>query len=168
MRRRRRIKYYLILSGLIMTCLVSCLNSGKELEQEEVAQIQDYLTNNPSLNFDIKASGLYYLEVKTGTGLPVTSHDTAYVFYTAKLLDGTQLDTNVGTDDTLIIPVDEGYLISGLDEGITYMKEGGKALLLVPSKLAFGSTGDYGNIAGYTPLLFDVELVRAKQGPGKK
>jgi FKBP-type peptidyl-prolyl cis-trans isomerase len=166
---KKNIVYYIILSVLIMTSLASCLKSTRELEQEEAAKIQQYLTDNSSLNFDLKASGLYYLEVETGTGLPATSHDTAYVFYSAKLLDGTELDSNVGTDDTLIFPVDEGYLISGLDEGVTYMREGGKALFLVPSKLAHGSTGDYyGNIAGYTPLLFNVELVRVKQGPGKK
>ncbi len=162
---KKRTIQFLILAGLVITSLSSCLKSAKELEQEEAAKIQNYLIANSSLNFDLKESGLYYLEVETGTGLPVNTHDTAYVLYTAKFLDGTELDSNKGTDDTLIFPVDEGYIISGFDEGVTYMRVGGEALLLVPSKLAYGSTGDYYSIPGYTPLLFNVWLVRIKQGP---
>ena len=61
----------------------------------------------------------------------------------------------------------EGALIYGFDEGITFMKAGGKATLLVPSNLAYGASGNGYGIPGYTPLLFDVELVRVKPGPGK-
>lgn len=168
MKLKNKIMYYVIFPVSIIISLTSCLKSTKELEQEEAAKIQNYLIANPSLNFDLKESGLYYLEVETGTGLPANTHDTAYVLYTAKFLDGTELDSNVGTDDTLIFPVDEGYIISGFDEGVTYMREGGEALFLIPSKLAYGSTGDYYSIPGYTPLLFNVWLVRIKQGPGRK
>ena len=93
-------------------------------------------------------------------------HDTAYLKYTEKFLDGTIYDTNVGTTDTLIRPVAEGWIVYGIDEGITYMKEGGKTTFLVPSKLAYGASGSY-SIPGYTALLFDIELVRVKPGPGK-
>jgi peptidylprolyl isomerase len=84
------------------------------------------------------------------------------------LLSGTELASNVGTTDTLIFPINEGHLIKGFDEGITYMRAGGKALLLIPSKLAYGSTGDYYYVGGNTPLLIDVALVRVKPGSGKK
>lgn len=152
-----------------MITLISCFNKSNEFEEEEAAKIQDYLVKNSSLNFELKSSGLYYLEVATGSGLPANAHDTAYAFYTLNLLDGTELDSNTGTEDTLKFPINEGYLISGFDEGITYMKSGGKSTFLIPSKLGYGSTGDYyGNISGYTPLLFDVYLARVKPGPGKK
>jgi FKBP-type peptidyl-prolyl cis-trans isomerase len=42
------------------------------------------------------------------------------------------------------------------------MREGGKALFLMPSKLAYGSAGYY-SIPGYTPLLFEVDLVKVKK-----
>lgn len=147
-----------------MTSLSSCLPSKRELEEEEEAKIEKYLNDNPSLNFELKESGLYYLEMTKGTGLPATTHDTAYVFCTSKLLDGTEIDSNVGTTDTLIFPINEGTRIKGLDEGVTYMRVGGEALLLIPSRLGYGSTGDYYHIGGYTPLLFEVSLVRVKPG----
>ncbi len=156
-----------ILSGLMMIFLASCINF-KKYEQEEAAEIQKYLNDNPNLNFELKASGLYYLEVTPGTGLPPGTHDTAFVFFSEKLLDGTVIFTTLGTQDTLAFPVNEGNLIPGFDEGITYMKAGGESLFLVPSALAYGITGDYGTIPGYAPLLFDVKLMRIKRGPGAK
>ena len=40
-----------------------------------------------------------------------------------------------------------------MDEGVGYMKEGGKATLVVPSKLAYHN---------YEPLAFYVELIQVK------
>jgi FKBP-type peptidyl-prolyl cis-trans isomerase FkpA len=51
-----------------------------------------------------------------------------------------------------------GQVISGWDEGIGYMHEGGAAILIVPSALGYGSDG-YSSIPGYTPLVFTVVLV---------
>jgi FKBP-type peptidyl-prolyl cis-trans isomerase FkpA len=46
------------------------------------------------------------------------------------------------------------------------MKPGGKSTLLIPSKLAYGASGTYG-IPGYTPLLFDIELVKTVPHTGQ-
>ena len=153
----------LTLFGILTIIAVSC-NVSAKYEKEERASIDDYLSSNPTLNFEIKPSGLYYLEVTTGTGGLAETSDTAYVKFTGKFLDGTVFDTNVGKDDTLVRPVNEGWLIPGLDEGISYMREGGKSLLLIPSSLAYGPAG-WWPIPGYTPLLIDVELVLLIPGP---
>lgn len=152
-----------LVAGLLMT-LGSC-DPARKYEKAEKESIQNYLTNNPADTFDLKPSGLYYHNILTGTGPTPVIHDTAYVQYTGKFLDGTVFDTNVGQAD-LFFPVDEGYTLSGFDEGITYMKEGGKASFLIPSKLAYGAQG-YAIVGGYTPLLYDVYLVHVKPGPGK-
>lgn len=145
---------------LLMVLIVSCDPSAK-YEREEETKIQNYLNANPSQNFELKPSGLYYLDVVVGTGLTPQNLDTAYVWYTIKFLDGQVWDTNVGTTDTLRFLVNAGVYPAGFEEGISYMKEGGKALLLTPSKLAYGAAGSY-YIPGYTPLLFDVELIKIK------
>ena len=150
-------------AGTILS-LVSC-NPAAKYEKEEKESMNNYLNSNSNLNYELKPSGLYYLEVQAGTGRTPVAHDTAYVRYTGKFLNGTVFDSNVGKPD-LIFPVAEGYLIAGFDEGITYMKEGGKASFLVPSNLAYGPSGR-GIIGGYTSLLYDVELVHVKPGPGK-
>jgi FKBP-type peptidyl-prolyl cis-trans isomerase len=156
----------LFLTAALLISLLSC-DPARKYEKEENAKISKYLSSNSNLNFVLKPSGLYYLEVVAGSGLLAVKHDTAFVKYTGKLLNGTVFDTNVGKTDTLKSPVDEGYLIAGFDEGITYMSEGGKATFLMPSKLAYGTNGSYPRIPGYAPLLFEVELVKVKVGPGE-
>jgi FKBP-type peptidyl-prolyl cis-trans isomerase FkpA len=167
MKMERKIIYLTTIAVLIIASFSSCMPSVEDLEMQESAKIQQFLSENPTLTFEHKESGLYYLEVKTGTGLPATTHDTGYVFCTFKTLGGIELDSNVGTTDTLIFPINEDVLIKGLDEGVTYMKVGGKSLLLVPSSLGYGPTGDYYFVGGYTPLLIDVALVKVKPGSGK-
>jgi FKBP-type peptidyl-prolyl cis-trans isomerase FkpA len=144
-----------IVTAIILLTAVSC-DPAKKYEKQEKDDIASYLSTHDG--FDHKESGLYYLDVTVGTGLQPSTHDTAYVYYTGKFLNGNTFDTNVG-GTKLVFPVNEGLMITGFDEGITYMKEGGKATLLLPSNLAYGTQGYY-TIPGYTPLLYDVELVK--------
>jgi FKBP-type peptidyl-prolyl cis-trans isomerase len=44
------------------------------------------------------------------------------------------------------------------------MKEGGKGRFLVPSSLAYGQAGIWGIVPGYTPLVFEVNLISVKPG----
>jgi FKBP-type peptidyl-prolyl cis-trans isomerase FkpA len=150
--------------GLVIF-LVSC-NQSSKYRKEEKESIANYLNTHSTDTFTLEASGLYYRDVLLGTGPAPVEHDTATVIYTGKYLDGTVFDSNVGLDN-LVFPVEEGAVIPGFLEGIYYMKQGGKAQFLIPSSLAYGPSG-YEIISGYTPLLYDVELVLVKPGPGKK
>lgn len=49
-------------------------------------------------------------------------------------------------------------VIAGWIEALQYMREGERWMLYVPYPCAYG-TGDYGNIAGYSALTFDLQLV---------
>ena len=152
----------LLLSAAMVFSLVSC-DKEKQKEKEEKEQIQEYLSDNPDLNFTRTASGLYYLELLAGTGIMPADGDSAFIKYTGKFLDGSIFDGTSTTPYGFVV----GYNIPGFDEGVTMMKEGGKSMLLIPSELAYGTMGAYPTISGYTPLLFDVELVMVKAAPGK-
>jgi FKBP-type peptidyl-prolyl cis-trans isomerase len=154
------------LTGALIVTLVSC-DPAKKNEKAEEESISNYLNTHSTDTFTLESSGLYYRDVVVGTGIQPQLHDTAYVLYTGKFLDGSTFDSNVGdSGEQLVFPVGEGLLIAGFDEGITYMKAGGKAEFLVPSSLAYGTQGYY-TIAGYTPLLYEVELVKVVAGPVK-
>ena len=161
-------KYYpsilLFFATVLLLSLGSC-DPAKKYEKAETEAIANYLNSHVADTFIKEQSGLYYRDVLVGTGSTPIAHDTVDIVYTGKFLDGSQFTTNVGGAD-LVFPVAEGLAIAGIDEGITYMKVGGKATFLIPSALGYGPTG-YGIISGYTPLLYDIQLVKVIPGPGK-
>lgn len=152
------------LSAVLLTIsLISC-DPSKKLQKQENEEIQKYLTDNINFPFVKQPSGLYILEVLAGTGISPVRTDSVYFNYTGKFLDGTIFGTNSTTGKLLGAIV--GANIIGFDEGLTKMKVGGKSTLLIPSSLAYGSRGN-GYISGYTPLLFDVQLVKVVPYTGR-
>jgi FKBP-type peptidyl-prolyl cis-trans isomerase FkpA len=70
------------------------------------------------------------------------------------LLDGTVFDQSTNG-----ISFGLNQVILGWREGITYFKEGGKGILLIPSDLGYGDRGS-GSIPGGAALVFDINLIR--------
>ena len=133
--------------------------------QKKKEAISNYLNTHATDTFTLEKSGLYYRQVLLGTGASLAIGDTACIYYTGRFLDLSSFDTNVG-GKMFKFAVGKGDVLQGFDEGTYYMKQGGKAQLLIPSSLAYGSQGYY-SIGGYTPLLYDVELVLVIPGHTK-
>jgi len=51
-----------------------------------------------------------------------------------------------------------GQVIKGWDEGLQKLKHGDKAIILIPSRLAYGARGAGGSIPPNAPLVFEVEI----------
>lgn len=153
--------------------IVSC-NPAKKYEEEEKSQIADYIATH-DITVAPDAKGLYYMETEPGTGDLIRSGDSVGVYYTLMFLNHEVLQTNAEEETPYRFRVGSYELIEGWAVGLTKMKLGTRARLLMPSSLAYGSTGYgyydyYGNyytiIPGYTPLIFDmevVELIRARK-----
>ena len=156
---RRNISIVTVLIALILMISVVSCDPSRKFEKKEKEEIQKYLSENSNLNFVKRPSGLYYYEKIAGTGLSPVLGDSAYINYAGMFLDGTVFDSNVKAGKPYGIIV--GLSITGFSEGITLLKAGGKSTLLIPSKLGFGSNGSInGSIPGFTPLLYDIELVK--------
>ena len=54
-------------------------------------------------------------------------------------------------------------MIQGWNEGLQLLRPGGKALMLIPSELAYGEKGFPGFISPNTPLAFEVELLEIEK-----
>ncbi len=121
-------------------------------QEKEIEDRNQYLVDN-SIETEPTTSGLYYIETLTGTGETPEADDVLEVIYEGKYLDNEVFDSG-----TYTFTYGAGEAIQGFDEGLGLMKEGGKATLIIPSNLAYGSVGN-SVIAGFTTLVFDVELV---------
>lgn len=146
-------KHILTIVLLILTVFSSCKNDfDKELEL-----LQVYLDEN-NIDAEPTQSGLYYIETLEGTGSFPNFGNTITVHYEGKFLDGEIFDSSISRGEPFSFTLGVGQVISGWDEGVSYMKNGGKARLIIPSNLAYGSE-DHGSIPGYSTLIFDVELL---------
>ena len=74
------------------------------------------------------------------------------------MLDGTIIDdTYANTVYNTVL--DSTTLIQGMVKGISMMKEGEQALLIIPSSLAYGKSYYGILIPPYSTLLFEVKLL---------
>jgi peptidylprolyl isomerase len=133
----------------------------------EIPQIQYYIQSVGDTVYSLKPSGLYYFEFLAGTGRSPIAKDTITFRYKGMFLDRIVFDSNLTATSPFKTVVGSSGVIAGLDEGVKYMKEGGKARFVIPSALAYGTTGVQGKIGPGTPLIFEIELVSVKAGPVK-
>ncbi|MCW3075409.1 MAG: Peptidylprolyl isomerase [Bacteroidetes bacterium] len=133
---------------------------AQEMEGKETPARDKYLADN-KITAKPTASGLYYIEVKKGTGVSPKETDIVKVHYTGKLLDGTVFDSSTGKDP---IEFPLNAVIKGWTEGLQLMKKGGKANFIIPSSIGYGPQGG-GPIPPYSTLVFEVELLDVKPAP---
>jgi len=142
----------LIFASVILVTFSSCKSDfDKELDLLHAYIEEHNITTEPT------ESGLYYIETQEGTGDSPKYGDDITVHYEGRLLNNNEVfDSSYDRGEPSTFTL--GLLIDGWNEGLTYMKEGGKATLIIPSNLAYGSYGA-GNIPPYSTLIFDVELI---------
>lgn len=104
-------------------------------------------------------SGLQYNERKEGKGAAPKKGQQVSVHYAGRLENGKEFDNSFKRGQPITFTLGVGQVISGWDEGIALMKEGGEATLIIPPHLGYGSQGAGGVIPPNATLIFDVELV---------
>lgn len=141
--------------ALLFIFFISCGNDDQPVDYVSLneQQIQEYLAAN-DLEAEKSNTGLYYIIEEEGTGEQPTSSDKVRVSYKGYFLNGAVFDQSSSEG----ISFNLQQVISGWTEGITYFKEGGKGMLLIPSHLAYGSQ-DYRGIPGGSVLIFEIELI---------
>jgi len=103
------------------------------------------------------SSGIAITMLKDGTGASPKSSDTVKVHYRGVLVDGKEFDSSYGRGQPATFPLNR--VIPCWTEGVQTMKVGGKAKLVCPPNLAYGSRGVPGTIPPDSTLTFEVELL---------
>ncbi|CAN5767425.1 hypothetical protein BH23GEM9_BH23GEM9_21870 [soil metagenome] len=115
----------------------------------------DQMTESPE--------GVYYRDVREGTGSAIATGRTVNVEYKAWLPDGTLFDER---------PNQEGFGLSefivgvsppvpGLDPGMAGMRVGGVRRIVIPPERGYGLVGRPAGVPAGSPLIFEVRLISA-------
>lgn len=173
-----------LFSALSAFCLifVSCQNENKnhqnfeqldqkKLKEKLISANKIYYKNQDEeidayisrLGYDMQktATGVRWMIYKPGTGKQAASESEVEVKYTVQLTDGTFCYSSDSTGN-LEFKIGHSDLPTGFQQGISLLKEGDKAIIIAPSNLGYGLTGDGGKIGSNAILVYDVELIDVK------
>lgn len=134
------------------------------LKNAEADSIHKYLTDKNILVKPTMVDSLYILQ-RTGTiGKPINEGDSVEIKYTGMFLNGNifdQSDNGDGTAGTVkFLYRHNAKLTKGWLYILETMHEGETVRFLLPSSLAYGSYGSGKNIGPYTPLIFEIKVVK--------
>jgi FKBP-type peptidyl-prolyl cis-trans isomerase FkpA len=138
--------------------LVRVIRDPEVYEQELIDNYTGLYIDSTHLSVQ-HLNGIYFIELGQGTGETYPGEgDIARLYYRGTFTDGRVFDSNTG-GNTLNITIGGKSVVPGFEEGVKLMKEEGRARIVLPSSLAYGPAGSGASIPGYTPLVFEVELV---------
>lgn len=110
------------------------------------------------------ASGLKYIMVKENkSGAKAEPGTIAEFHFSGYLMDGKKFDSSVEREKSMSVKVGQHQLLPGWDEGISLLREGEKAKLIIPANLALGAQGHPPIIPANADLIMDVEILKVKK-----
>ena len=143
------------------------------MKKAETSAANKYIADN-KLVVKTTLSGLKYAVTLPTLKRKPLAGDTVLVNYTGRTLDGKVFDSSIqavaqaaglqqpGRNyEPIPVVIGAGSVIKGWDEGLLLFNEGSKAKLIIPSSLAYGDQGG-GDIAPFSTLVFDLEIVKIK------
>jgi len=126
--------------------------SCQKESQDEIDQkdIEKYISDH-NIDATKHASGVYYKIIKQGGSSHPNVNSRINVDYKGTLLDGTDFDSGKK------VSLELGRTIIGWQIGIPLIGEGGEILLIIPSRLGYGTTAQ-GSVPKNSVMVFEVKL----------
>jgi len=140
----------LVIAAIAVTLAVPCSTMANETVEKAAKEKGAVKTS----------SGLVYRSIKEGSGKSPTAASTVEVHYRGTLPDGLEFDSSYKRKQPATFPLSR--VIPCWTLGVQMMKVGGKAQLVCPPELAYGSRGAGRDVPPNATLIFDIELLDVK------
>lgn len=155
-----------IVAILTVTIYFSCnmMESDEYTPEREAEIISEYIKAliEDGHDVDTTQSGLYYVLRKEGEGEYPQAGDSIGIVYEGAFPEsGYVFDSSDFRYENGIwkFVYRSNDLIPGFDEAISYLNKGAEGTFLLPSDLAYGSTGNFNRtIPPYSTLVFNIKL----------
>lgn len=132
----------------------------KQMRQEEDSLVKAYANEH---HFNIIHKGIYYTITRKGNGAKPRKNQTVSILYRSRRLNGEEFDRSIDPAHPFTFVVGKDQVARGVDIMVLEMNEGDQISVVLPSSLAYGDKGsDLYNIPPFTPVVFDIELLRVK------
>jgi peptidylprolyl isomerase len=119
-----------------------------------------------AVNMRQTASGMRAGDIVVGSGAKAENGKTVSVHYAGWIWEnnkpGRMFDSSYKRGQPFEFALGQGKVIKGWDEGVLYMKVGGKRALLIPSYLGYGARGNGRIIPPGATLFFEIELINVR------
>lgn len=135
--------------------LSACSTYSEDDKLNFDTQIESYLKKK-NKECERSSSGLYYKIIEQGEGRKIQYKDKVAFTYRGELLDGTVFDSRKRP-----VEFDVSVLIAAWKEIMLKLNEGGKAYLVAPPHLGYG-THDLEDIPRNSILVFTLEVEEVK------
>lgn len=126
--------------------------------KKEEPELIDRFLKEHNITVEPSATGVYFLEIEKGTGPVVKVGDVVSIHYNLYNLDDKLIETSFGNEPLQFI-AGANDMVPGIEEAVWKMNVGGKATIILPSKMAFDSIAISDDIPAYSPVVFDILLV---------
>lgn len=134
------------------------IDSPVALMKKETDTLQHFITTN-NITTAPTASGLYYIETVKGKGMKIDTGAWVKAHFTVSLINGKQVYSTQERGEPMEFECGKRFDTPGFEEGVAMMLKGGKAKLIVPSKIAFGESGRGAMVPPYSTIVYDVEIM---------
>ncbi len=139
-------KFIIISIGILGGSILNAAN--------DTLTIESYIT---AKKWDAKKTdfGVFYVTQQEGKGKLPTAKDYVKVKYSIRLLNDKIIEN---TSEPIVFQLGMGQVIAGWEAGMTLVRAGGRATLLLPPDLAYGATGA-DEIPPDAAVILEVELL---------
>jgi FKBP-type peptidyl-prolyl cis-trans isomerase FklB len=152
----RTLLYLTLLSAVCLSVLANDKELGEKWLKEKAAEAGVHTL----------PSGMLFKVLRRGKadGRSPNVADPCEVHYKGTLRDGKKFDSSYDRGAPATFAPNQ--VIKGWTEALQLMKEGDKWEVYIPYDLAYGPRGSPPRIPPYSPLIFEMELIKVK-GSGK-
>ena len=137
------------------------VESVETLKNRETELLKKYITDN-QINTQPTASGIYILPSDPGKGMKIDSGCMVQLQFTVSTIDGKEIFSSYSRPEPIKFQYGNRFDTPGVEEGIGTLKKGGKAKVIVPSKMAFGDKGRGNIVPPYCTLVYNLEIMDVK------
>ena len=149
--------FFLLFSLIFASCKDEYTERIKQQKEADEVAIKEYIDFNKIQNAQRQASGVYYVPLTAGTGAQVKRGSTITIHYIGRYLNTNKFESTYDSGQPRTLLANTGRnngLTEGLNEGLLLMKEGEKALIIIPSMLGYGQ---YTSILAYEVTVLEVK-----------